>query len=105
MSPTSLSVKKAALSDPSAYPVTVTCKRLPSPKVWANGDIKSDYTGQTFLHTRPTVLTVIPMVIPKPVKRRPYIVNMWLVAMERDHGCESAFRARSMKPKTPLIAV
>lgn len=41
ISPTSLKVDESALDDPSAYPVQVTLRRLPPPKEWANGDVKS----------------------------------------------------------------
>lgn len=41
ITPTSFSVEEDALNDTSAYPITVTLKKLPPPAELANGDIKS----------------------------------------------------------------
>lgn len=41
LTPTSMTVDESKLNDPSAYPVTVTLKKLPPPAELANGDVKS----------------------------------------------------------------
>lgn len=51
MSPTSLIVDDNKLSDTDAYPVTLTVKKLPPPKEFANGDVKSGmYRSNLFAH-------------------------------------------------------
>ena len=39
--PESLEVDEEKLADTSGYPITVTLKKLPPPKDWGNGDVKS----------------------------------------------------------------
>lgn len=41
LTPTSMVIDEERLDDPSAYPVTVTLKKLPKPKEEANGDVQS----------------------------------------------------------------
>lgn len=41
LTPTSMQIDEKSLRDPSAYPVTVTLKKLPPPKEVANGDVQS----------------------------------------------------------------
>lgn len=41
LSPQELQVDEAKLSDPTAFPITVRLHKLPPPKEWANGDVKS----------------------------------------------------------------